>query len=73
MCATFKRSAAAFRVPTRQSESNHTKHKLMKIKNKKELYDAPSMHIFEVKTEGVICASGDPQNYTNPFGDEQDF
>lgn len=42
----------------------------MKIKNKKELYDAPSMHIFEVKTEGVICASGDPQNYTNPFGDE---
>ena len=73
MCATFKRSAAVFRVPTRQTESNHTKHKLMKIKYKKELYDAPSMHIFEVKTEGVICASGDPQDYDNPFGDQLIF
>ena len=25
----------------------------------KELYDAPSMMIVEVKQEGVICASGD--------------
>lgn len=23
----------------------------------KELYDAPSTHVFEVKHEGVICAS----------------
>ena len=37
---------------------------LMEIKNK-ELYKAPSMQIFEVKTEGVICASGlnDPSDY----------
>ena len=33
-------------------------HKLMEIKNNKELYDAPSTSVFEVKTEGVICTSG---------------
>lgn len=27
--------------------------------NKKELYLSPEVHIFEVKTEGVICISGD--------------
>ena len=30
----------------------------MEIK-KKELYLSPEVHIFEVKTEGVICTSGD--------------
>ena len=25
----------------------------------KEPYNAPSMQVFEVKTEGIICASGD--------------
>ena len=30
----------------------------MEIKKNKELYDAPSMLVFEVKTEGVICQSG---------------
>ena len=30
----------------------------MEIKNNKELYEAPSVQMFEVKTEGVICASG---------------
>ena len=30
---------------------------LMEIKKNKELYDAPSTMIFEVKQEGVICAS----------------
>ena len=44
----------------------------MKTKHK-ELYDAPSAQVFEVKAQGVICASGDPQDYVNPFGDEQDF
>ena len=39
----------------------------------KEFYDAPSMLVFEVKIEGVICVSGDPQDYVNPFGDELDF
>ena len=29
----------------------------MEIKKNKELYDAPSMLVFEVKTEGVICQS----------------
>ena len=57
MVATFERSAAGFRVPMRQPESNHTIHKLMEIKKNKELYDAPSMLVFEVKQEGVICAS----------------
>ena len=38
----------------------------MEIKKNKELYDAPSTRVFEVKQEGVICASnGDAgvQNY----------
>ena len=26
--------------------------------NKKEMYNSPEVDIFEVKTEGVICASG---------------
>ena len=30
----------------------------MEIKNNKVLYDAPSMLVFEVKIEGVICESG---------------
>ena len=30
----------------------------MEIKKHKELYDAPSTRVFEVKTEGVICQSG---------------
>ena len=29
----------------------------MEIKKNKELYDAPSMLVFEVKVEGVICQS----------------
>ena len=29
----------------------------MEIKKNKELYDAPSTIVFEVKQEGVICAS----------------
>ena len=29
----------------------------MEIKKNKELYDAPSTMIFEVKQEGVICQS----------------
>ena len=73
MCATFKRSAAVFRVPTRHPESNHTKHKLMKIKNKKELYKAPAIMIVEMKTEGIICQSlTNPTDYTgggDPFND----
>ena len=43
----------------------------MEIK-KKELYLSPEVHIFEVKTEGVICNSGElTLNYVTPFeGDE---
>lgn len=45
----------------------------MEIKDNKELYEVPSMQVFEVKTEGVICASGDPQPYNNPFGGQQNW
>ncbi len=43
----------------------------MEIK-KKELYLSPEVHIFEVKSEGVICTSGElTLNYVTPFeGDE---
>ena len=37
----------------------------------KELYDAPTLTVVEVKQEGVICAS--PEPYNNPYGDELSF
>lgn len=37
----------------------------------KELYEAPSTMVFEVRQEGVICASGDPDG--NWFGNEEDM
>ena len=38
----------------------------MEIKNNKDLYEAPSTRVFEVKTEGVICGSlTDPDDYNN--------
>ena len=40
----------------------------METKNK-ELYDAPSMLVFEVKTEGVICTSG----LNGQLGDPADY
>ncbi|MBR5730081.1 MAG: hypothetical protein IKX61_07765 [Prevotella sp.] len=44
----------------------------MEIKKHKELYDAPSMLVFEVKTEGVICQSGPLNNEGAAFDDYQD-
>jgi len=42
--------------------------------NKKELYQAPETEVLEVKTEGIICASGGPVSPSNPFGGyEQDW
>lgn len=45
----------------------------MEIFNNKELYEAPSIQMFEVKTEGVICQSlTNPTDYTgggDPFND----
>ena len=40
--------------------------------NKKEMYNSPEVDIFEVKTEGVICTSGElTVDYATPFeGDE---
>ena len=40
---------------------------------KKELYEPPTTDVLEVKNEGIICASGDPKPYSNPFGDEQSW
>lgn len=39
--------------------------------NKKELYEQPSVLVFKVQTEGVICGSGDfdPNNW-NPGNDD---
>ena len=38
-----------------QSKQNH---KLMEQKEAKQLYCSPEANIFEIKQEGVICASG---------------
>lgn len=35
----------------------------------KEFYDAPQVSVFEVKAEGVICASVTP---SNPFGGNEE-
>ena len=37
----------------------------MEIKKNKELYDAPSTRVMELKFEGIICQSGlnDPTDY----------
>ncbi|MBO4692608.1 MAG: hypothetical protein J5604_07550 [Bacteroidales bacterium] len=42
-------------------------------KNNKELYEAPSIQMFEVKIEGVICESGGAgaQNYNWNYPDEE--
>ena len=37
-----------------------------------ELYETPMTQVVEVKTEGVICASADPQ-WNNPFNPEQNW
>lgn len=39
----------------------------------KEQYLSPSSETHELRLVGVIAASGNPQDYINPFGDEQDF
>ena len=39
-------------------------------KQKLELYESPTTEVVEVKFEGIICGSADPQ-YTNPFGGGQ--
>lgn len=33
----------------------------------KETYEAPQVEILEVKSEGIICASGGGVNPNNPF------
>lgn len=35
--------------------------------NKKELYEQPSVLVFTVQTEGVVCTSTDPNNFTETF------
>ena len=32
----------------------------------KEFYEAPSTTVVEVKCEGVVCASGNPNGFDNP-------
>lgn len=39
----------------------------------KDLYDAPSMLVFEVKTEGVICTSGNVNATMNGTWDEEEI
>ena len=34
----------------------------------KQTYISPESQALEMKLEGVIAASGDPQNYNDPFG-----
>lgn len=41
------------------------------MNNNKVPYEAPEVEPVEIQAEGMVCASGgDPQQYSNPFGDE---
>ncbi|MBO7118162.1 MAG: hypothetical protein J6V81_05750 [Bacteroidales bacterium] len=42
----------------------------MKKELNKELYSSPECEALEMKQEGVICASGNPQ-WNSPFNPEQ--
>ena len=48
----------------------------METKKKKE-YEAPSTQVVEMKSEGILCASGDPFGFnlpsSNPFGGGEDW
>ena len=39
----------------------------------KEQYISPLSEALELRLEGVIAASGDPQDYNNPFGDQENW
>lgn len=39
----------------------------------KELYAAPATEVLELHLEGVIAASGDPKEYNNSFGEEENW
>ena len=41
----------------------------MEAKNK-ETYEAPTMMVVEVMTEGIICESGGLQNYDRQTGED---
>ncbi|MBQ3757372.1 MAG: hypothetical protein IJJ72_11530 [Bacteroidales bacterium] len=43
-------------------------------KKEKQFYEAPSVEFFEVKQEGVICASGKTEQFRNGDSyDDDDF
>lgn len=43
----------------------------MENKKNKDLYEAPTLIVVEVKQEGIICASGEvPASMNNPFYEE---
>ena len=42
----------------------------MEIKKNNNLYEAPAILVVDINIEGVICGSGDPEPYSNPFGTE---
>ncbi len=43
-------------------------------KKEKQFYEAPSVEFFEVKQEGVICASGVTEQFSNGGSyDDDDF
>lgn len=44
----------------------------MKQDLNKELYSSPECEALEMKQEGVICASGNPQ-WNSPFNPEQNW
>lgn len=40
-------------------------------RNIKIFYEAPTVRVLEIKQEGIICVSGDPEY--NGFGDEEEM
>ena len=42
--------------------ANHQIHTNMR-KDRKTIYEAPQTRVFEMKTEGVLCASGETESF----------
>lgn len=70
IATAFERSAVAFVCPYVIPIIIIQMHKLMEIENNKDLYEAPSTRVMELKIEGIICSSGlnDPTDYSNGSG-----
>ncbi len=61
-------AAVTLFVPSKISYPVHTTLQSLNSMKEKQTYFSPESEALEMRPEGVIAASGDPQDYNNPFG-----